>query len=152
MGKNLVFFPSLPMLFSIHFNFFLIFLFPLSSVYFLIFTKRCPYYISWVVKVSSCSYIKIFLKVCSNLSLFRNWVHSEFMFLSFVRIWVFEFVTNSVSEYGLNFEFWDLSQFDFLVTIWVFEFRHNLSFWIFSQSKFLSRHNKISEFCHNLIF
>ena len=45
---------------------------------------------------------------------------SEFEFLSFVRIWVFEFYH--------NLSFWFLSKFEFtsFVIIWVFEFSHKL--------------------------
>ena len=46
------------------------------------------------------------------------------IFLSLVKIWVF--------EYGHNLSFWVLSQFEFL------EFCKNLIFWVLSQFMFLS--------------
>ena len=52
---------------------------------------------------------------CPNLSFIKSWVSSHFELLSFVTIW-------------------------FFVTICVFEFYHNLSFWILSPSD------------HNIIF
>ena len=73
--------------------------------------KRCPEYISSVVKVSSCSYLKTLLKF--------------FHKLRFVTIWV---------EFCHNLSFLVLSQFDFLSG-------QNLSFWVFSQFDCFSFHN-----------
>ena len=77
-------------------------------------------------------------------------VLSQFEFLRFVAIWVFEFCHNLSFWVLSQFEFchilgnwdffliWVLSQNEFLsfVTIWVFEFYHNLSFWVSSQFEF----------------
>ena len=104
--------------------------------------KRCPEYISAVVKVSSCSYQKTVVRIWVfeffhnlSLSFVTIWVLSQFRFLSFVAIWVFKF-------------YWYLS----LVTIWV-EFCHNLGFCVLSQFEFLSFVAiQIFKFCHNLSF
>ena len=55
----------------------------------------------------------------SNLERTMDKTWCPFEFLSFITIWVFEF----------------LSQFEFLsfITIWVFRSHHNLSFWVSSQ-------------------
>ena len=54
------------------------------------------------------------------------WVLSQFKFLSFVTIWFFKFVINSVFDFCQNLSFWVLSKFEFLsfVTIWVFPCKH----------------------------
>ena len=76
---------------------------------------------------------------------------SQFYFLSFVTIWVFElhhnwslwvssqfqcfsFITISVFEFHNNWSFWVSLQLEFLSVIptGVFEFHHNLSLWFFS--------------------
>ena len=89
--------------------------------------KRCPEYISSVVKVSSCSYQK------TVSSFFRTWV---------LRIRVLS-----------QFEFLSVSQFEFCcyLSFSQFEFCHNLSFvaiWVLSQLEF---YNNL-EFCHSLSF
>ena len=81
------------------------------------------------------------------------WVLSQFEFLSFVTIWVFEFcyslifwviffsfVTIGVYDVCYNLRFWFLTQFVFLsfLIIWFFEFCNKLSFWVLSQFEFLS--------------
>ena len=64
--------------------------------------KECPEYILSVVKVSSCSCFFSFV---------RNYVWSEFEFLSFVRICFFFVLSQFVSDFYHNFSCWVLSQF-----------------------------------------
>ena len=85
--------------------------------------KRCPDYISKVVKVSSCSYQKTFLFVL-KLSIDRIW------YSSFVIILSFKFLQNLNGKVLSQFNFFEfLYRFEFLslllylllsfVTIWV---------------------------------
>ena len=85
----------------------------------------------WVLSQFEC------LKFCHNLifwvlSQFEFLVLSQFVFLSVVIIWFFEFCH--------NFHFWVLSWFDFLsfVTTCVFEFCHNVNFEVLSLFEFFS--------------
>ena len=83
-------------------------------------------------------------------------VLSQFEYLSFVKIWVFEFchkcVLSSVIVCFHNLIFWVLSQFEFLsfVKIRFFDFCHNLIFWIFHNLRFgiLSQFEFLSFFHH----
>ena len=107
--------------------------------------KPLPEYISLFVDVSSCSSQK------TVLSFVRNWVVDNWivhfwlnLILSFVTIWVIEFLSchlrfwvlllfqfnsSSSCELCLNWTFGVLSQLEFwhFVKTWVFEFHHNLS-------------------------
>ena len=91
------------------------------------------------------------ISFCHNLSFVTILVLSQFEFLSFVTIWVFEFchklkilVLAQLEVLSCqNFGFWVLSQFEFksFVIIWVFKLSHFkfLSFvtiWVFSQFEF----------------
>ena len=100
------------------------------------FTKKCHsnYYCHY------CHYYHNHNLSFGVLSLFWSfWVSSQFEFLNFVAIWVFEFCH--------NLSFGVLSKFEFLsfFRIWVLEFCYNLSFRVLSQFEFF-------EFCHNLTF
>ena len=67
------------------------------------------------------------------------WGLSQYEFLSFVTIRVFEFChILSFFKFCHNLSFWVLSQFEFLtlVTISVFDFCQNLIFWFLSQLEF----------------
>ena len=70
------------------------------------------------------------VEFCHNLGF---WVLSQFEFLSFMRIWVFQFHHNlSLSFYHYSSFFSVSSDFEFLgfIRIWVLEFHQNLSFWV----------------------
>ena len=64
------------------------------------------------------------------------WIVSQFEFLSFIKTWVFCFLTIWVFEFHHNLSFKVSSQLEFLslTTIWVFEVHHNWnwSFWVLS--------------------
>ena len=87
----------------------------------------------WIVRIW-------FFEFCHNISF---WFLLQFkFFFSFVAIWVLSLSHDEfwvVSQFGPNLS-WVLLLFEFLVfvTIWVFELCHSLSFWVWSQFKFLS--------------
>jgi hypothetical protein len=121
--------------------------------------KRCPDYISKVVKVSSCSYQKTFLFVL-KLSIDRIW------YSSFVIILSFKFLQNLNGKVLSQFNFFEfLYRFEFLslllsfVTIWVLSQYEILGFVqirVFDVccffSFFMFCHNLSCWFCHNFSF
>ena len=122
--------------------------------------KACPKYISSAVRVSSCSHQKTFFRLCKKnwvvrilVSQFYHnfsfWALLRFEFLSSVLIWGFEFYHNfiflsflAIWVFGIccYFSFVTIGFLDFwdfwVVTIWVFEICHYLNFQVLS--KFLS--------------
>ena len=123
-------------------------------------SKRCPEYISMVVKVSSCSYQK------TILGFVRNWVF-EFchnLSLSLVKVlvlvWSQFFCCYWSFEFGCSFRFFSRFKLSF-ITIWVFAIFHNLIFLVLLLFEFLYFAAIlvlsfvtiwVLEFCYNLSF
>ena len=124
--------------------------------------KSCPEHISSVVEVWSCFFYNYYRHYCHyyyyhNLSF---WVLSQFDFLRFVTVWVFEFCHSLIvfvpSWFFLkvfhSLSFWVLSPIEFchILTFWVWS---QFEFWVLYQFEFLSFVIIwVFEFCHNLSF